>query len=151
MKVVINASFGGFGISLEALRRLVEKKSSLIRSLTPKKYYGGESLQYINKDRWQENWNKEFVDYEDLGDGMMAHPQAFNIFKEGMLYLLDDNIDEKALRTHNDLIELIETMGQNASGFHAKLKIVEIPDNISWYIDNYDGLERISEAHKSWY
>lgn len=31
-----------------------------------------------------------------------------------------------------------------------KLEIVEIPDDIDWYIDDYDGIETIHECHRSW-
>ena len=29
-------------------------------------------------------------------------------------------------------------------------KIIEIPDDIEWEIDNYDGIESIHEKHRSW-
>ena len=50
-----------------------------------------------------------------------------------------DEVDEKKLA------ELINTYGsEKCSGRSAKLKVVEIPDNITdWDIDEYDGIERI--------
>lgn len=48
-------------------------------------------------------------------------------------------------RTDSALIEMIEEKGSElVSGRCAKLKIVNIPDNITdWVIDEYDGIERI--------
>lgn len=48
-------------------------------------------------------------------------------------------------RTDSALIEMIEKKGSElVSGQCAKLKIVNIPDNITdWVIDEYDGIERI--------
>lgn len=54
-------------------------------------------------------------------------------------------------RTDPELIECIETLGEKANGKHASLEIVEIPDDVDWYIDDYDGIESIEEVHNSWY
>ncbi len=32
----------------------------------------------------------------------------------------------------------------------SKLQIVSIPDGVSFYIDDYDGMESIHEDHRSW-
>ena len=53
-------------------------------------------------------------------------------------------------RTDSKLIECVETLGEKADGLFARLKVVEIPDNINWYINNYDGMETVEEAHRSW-
>ena len=54
-------------------------------------------------------------------------------------------------RTHPPLIEAIEKIGvEKASGAHAKLAIVDIPDDIKWELDEYDGIETIHEQHRSW-
>ena len=54
------------------------------------------------------------------------------------------------LRTDPKLIECIETLGYQASGRFADLKVVEIPDDVEWEIDNYDGIETIHEVHRVW-
>lgn len=48
------------------------------------------------------------------------------------------------------LIEIIKEMGQDADGECARLKIVEIPDDVDWFIDEYDGLEHVAEKHRTW-
>lgn len=53
-------------------------------------------------------------------------------------------------RTDPLLIKVIEELGTKADDRYAKLRIVEIPDGISWYIHDYDGIESIEEAHRSW-
>ena len=54
-------------------------------------------------------------------------------------------------RTNPKLIECVEKLGgKKASGKLASLEIVEIPDNIEWYIDEYDGIEHIAEKHNTW-
>ena len=54
------------------------------------------------------------------------------------------------LRTDPKLIECVETLGEDANGRWAVLEVVEIPDNISWEIDEYDGVETIHETHRVW-
>lgn len=54
-------------------------------------------------------------------------------------------------RTDTRLIAAIEDVGAKAaSGDSAQLKIVEIPDNVEWEIDEYDGIETVREVSRSW-
>jgi hypothetical protein len=58
--------------------------------------------------------------------------------------------DSHSKRSDPDLIRVIETLGEKASGKCAKLEVIEIPDNVDWEIDDYDGIETIHEKHRSW-
>lgn len=48
------------------------------------------------------------------------------------------------------LIQVIEELGEEANDELSKLKIVEIPENVEYYIDDYDGIETIHEKHEEW-
>lgn len=48
------------------------------------------------------------------------------------------------------LVRVVEKMGKKAGGNHAELKIVEIPDDVDWVIEEYDGCEWVSEKHRIW-
>ena len=48
------------------------------------------------------------------------------------------------------LVQVVEELGEAADGDHAKLRIADVPDGIHWYIDEYDGSETVSEAHRTW-
>lgn len=48
------------------------------------------------------------------------------------------------------LVECVEKMGQEASGELAELQIVEIPDDVQWCIEEYDGIEWVAEQHRTW-
>ena len=48
------------------------------------------------------------------------------------------------------LIEIVEELGIKANGFCSELKIVEIPDDVEWIIEEYDGKEWIAEDHRRW-
>ena len=64
--------------------------------------------------------------------------------------LCNNNFEERLIldeehRFDPILIEVIEELGDDASGTGSELKVVEIPDDIAedYMIDNYDGFERL--------
>lgn len=61
-------------------------------------------------------------------------------------YLIEDDIS----RDDPVLISILEELGEDSWGGHAKLKIVEIPDDVDWVIEEYDGIEWVAEAHRIW-
>lgn len=63
----------------------------------------------------------------------------------------DSNFNESYIdRDDPDLIWVVEEMGILANGRFANLKIVEIPADVEWQIDEYDGLEWVAEKHRTW-
>lgn len=44
------------------------------------------------------------------------------------------------------LVEIVRGLGDDSP-----LKIVEVPDGVNWYIDDYDGSEWVAERHRRWY
>lgn len=54
-------------------------------------------------------------------------------------------------RTNPRLIAVVEKLGEEASsGAYAKLRVVEIPDDVKWKIEAFDGWETVEEVHRSW-
>jgi len=41
-------------------------------------------------------------------------------------------------------------LGAKANGHYSELKIVHVPDEVDWYISEYDGLEQVHEKHRTW-
>ena len=48
------------------------------------------------------------------------------------------------------LVVLVQEMGERANTPYSTLKVVEIPDDVDWYIAEYDGSEHIAEVHRTW-
>jgi len=48
------------------------------------------------------------------------------------------------------LITTVRRLGKNAAGEFAKLKIVEVPAGVEWYVEEYDGQEWVAEKHRTW-
>jgi len=69
-----------------------------------------------------------------------------DIYPEDLGY----NTEEK-MRADKTLIAAVEKVGlKESSGEYAELKIVEIPDDVEFTIEEYDGLEWIAEKHRTW-
>ena len=58
--------------------------------------------------------------------------------------------DDMVLRSHQDVVEVVELLGSLANGDHAELRVVEIPDDVQWHIAEYDGIEWVAEDHRTW-
>lgn len=58
--------------------------------------------------------------------------------------------DRDLERNDPDLIEVVKALGKAANGRAATLKIIEIPDDVEWQVEEYDGAEWIAEKHRVW-
>ncbi len=92
-KVVINANYGGFFLSDEALARIRELKG------------------YTSESEFRK---------------------------------------EELRRDDRDLVTAFEEMQEKAGGNWSELKIVEVPDDVEWEIQEYDGWEWVAEKHRTW-
>lgn len=48
------------------------------------------------------------------------------------------------------LVRVVEELQEEANGLYSELKIVEIPNDVEWQIEEYDGSEWIAEKHRIW-
>lgn len=53
-------------------------------------------------------------------------------------------------RNDPTLVAVVEKLGKEADGFCANLKVIEIPEDVNWQVEENDGLEWISEKHRTW-
>ena len=58
--------------------------------------------------------------------------------------------DRDIARDDAVLIALVQELGPAAWGDHARLKVVRIPADVSWCIEEYDGAEWVAEQHRRW-
>ena len=47
-------------------------------------------------------------------------------------------------------VALVKEMGEDANGNFSNLRVVKIPGDVEWAIDEYDGLECVAEKHRTW-
>ena len=141
MKVVINTCYGGFELSDEAIEMVMNRKGyGCYRYRRTKSSFDYEGVsEYTKCDKFSKN--DLFTHYlkEDLGDKINNIPNN--------VYWHYGNLE----RNDSDLVAVVEELGDKANGQFSKLKIVEVPDDINWEIDDYDGIESIHEVHRTWY
>ncbi len=90
-------------------------------------------LGHVGSLREEQQNDESYVDDKDWGD---YHHESYG---------RDINRDDPML------VQVIENFGSKAcSNRFSQLKIVEIPDNVGWWIHEYDGTEYIEEKHRSW-
>jgi hypothetical protein len=53
-------------------------------------------------------------------------------------------------RSDPRLVAAVEILGDRANGDCADLEVVEVPDDVWWIIQEYDGCEHIAEIHRIW-
>lgn len=142
-EVAINKCFGGFGISTKAMMLLIKMKAKCIEKIKIKDYYGGR------KDNdWKVKYKRDFENHKKLGNGFYVFDVCDVVTDKEFIYNFDGWYNHK-LRTDTDLIKVIKKLGKKANGRHANLIIVKIPKGKKWTIENYDGIETVEEAHKT--
>ncbi len=48
------------------------------------------------------------------------------------------------------LVQIVRDLGAKANGAYSDLHLVDIPADVEWQIDEYDGWEWIAEKHRTW-
>ena len=138
MKIAINKCYGGFSLSDKAIEMIMKRKGlKCYRYKQTKFNYSDGVDEYTRID---DNEPSSFVSYSTIDLGKTIG----NIPDENFWYYR--NLE----RTDKDLVSVIEELGNEASGQYGFVKVIDIPDDIDWEIDDYDGIETIHEKHRSW-
>jgi len=80
---------------------------------------------------------------KELGLSIRPHQQ-----KSGTV--ADYELPKSLKRDDPRLVEVVEKLGSKASGRGAQLKVVEVPEDVEWTVEEYDGLEHVAERHRTW-
>jgi len=59
-------------------------------------------------------------------------------------------IDHTIPRDDPALVSVVNQLADKANDAHAELKVVEIPADVKWQIDEEDGKEWVAERHRTW-
>jgi hypothetical protein len=145
MKIAVNKCFGGFGLSKLAVLRYAELEGFKLTGYRNKRDGTGKldfnSYERIDQTEAEDNgidlihWIKQ-----DLGEIISSEQ-----LNQGT-YFSERDINRNDLH----LVQVVEELGERASGRFGQIRLVEIPDDVEWEIDEYDGLETVHEKHRSW-
>lgn len=159
-KIVINKCFGGFSISPEIAIELFKIENKVDKVHIYCELDEDECNPIINGYRRIDNF--EFDEFGDFNNADVNRWSAYiTICDLGELVKykdLENNNSKYLLTAQQDvdredfnLINMIEKLGSNrCSGECAKLKIIEIPKEVEYEIQDYDGNEWIAEKHRTW-
>lgn len=139
MKLVINKCHGGFGLSHEATLAYLNK-CGIQFWVEPNEHSLVGSTYYLvpAEERIQGNP----VDWYSMTlEQRRAHNKAYS---KTVFYPSD------IARNDANLVSVVLELGEAANGRCAELKVVEIPDDVEWQIEEYDGLEWVAEKHRTW-
>jgi hypothetical protein len=81
------------------------------------------------------------------------HPGKWNDTYSYYMEFSEDEIprdDEVLVKIVEELSTNVNGIGGKADGRFSELKIVEVPDEVNWYIEEYDGKEWVAERHQTW-
>lgn len=123
-KVVINKCYGGFSLSDKGMLRLAELMG--FQAVKSSGHFG-------NSYSWIHPIYSGNINDIPTGD------------QEELIYVRDIPRDDE------NLVKVVEELGNEANGFCAELRIVEIPDDVNFEVEEYDGMEWIAETHRTWH
>ena len=139
-RIVINACYGGFGLSNDAILRYLELSgipvwSEINDGLIPFKYW----LVPPDGDRVSDPSSQEWASMS------MVERQSHNAkYSQQVFY------DKDVRRDDPYLVQTVLELGERANDRHSELKVVEVPADVDWVIEEYDGKEWVAEVHRTW-
>lgn len=101
-KVVLNTQYGGFDLSQAAYRFLINRGWKVVEP------------SRVSEDVDDVRLLVQYTDEHGDTKYALAMPH-----------------EDPRIRTHPDIVLLVERIGEKASGPHAQLAIVEVPDGVS--------------------
>lgn len=148
-KIVINACYGGFGLSPLATKELAKRRGRdcyfFSHDIRTGQYTPMTLEEAEEKDWWVAYSVSNPQDYR------LDQPDEDGLYKTANERYRAIAIDSRPFdRCAPDLVDVVESLGEKANGRHARLKIIEIPDDVNWEIDEYDGYEHVAEVHRTW-
>jgi hypothetical protein len=138
MKIVLNSCYGGFELSYKAVMRYAELKGFKLYAFIDDRN-NNVDLDY-----------KHFAPYNGKDKVFMVHYSKKPLNSDGT-YEEKSYFSERDIQRNDEtLVQVVMELGNQANGTCSDLRIVEIPDNIGWEIEDYDGKEWVSEKHRTW-
>lgn len=142
MNIVLNKCYGGFGLSYEGMMLYAKLKGIKLYPYTRKTNPDGS---YPKKDEWVEYKPPMKINLYIMYFTKQVEDINTHKWEHG-----DTLSDRDIERNDGCLVEVVKRLGKKANGECADLRIVEIPDDVEYEIEEYDGIETAEEPHRSW-
>jgi hypothetical protein len=160
MKIAINTEIGGFHLSYWAMKLLYWKKGSTVNLYQEERVYTLPIGITVYKEGYIEDGKIETSFFYKLSTdecNKFSRRIGAHYFETDVDSFSSDNFPSRVVSPYDfkrddpDIVEVIELLGDNSSDDPGDIKIVEIPEGTSWYIDEDDtGCEWVAETHRTW-
>jgi hypothetical protein len=134
-KIVINKCHGGFSLSGAGMLRYAALKGVMLYPEAGQfgyaTYWTGPKEERENQD----NFQSMSMDAR-IASNKRIETQTISCRN----FARDDPV----------LVQVVKELGAAADGACARLGITEIPDDVAWEIEEYDGKEWVAETHRTW-
>jgi len=153
-KIVINVQYGGFGLSPLALKRLAELQGRECYFFKKENLLKGPYIPITIEEATAELMFDAF-DIPNPNDVLPKQDNWWELSDEerrisNQKYKEHEINDRNLNRTDKHLVQVVKELKEKANGQCATLKIVDVPDNVEWEIEEYDGNEWVAEKHRRW-
>lgn len=140
-KVVINACYGGFGISHEGMLRYFALKGIEVWPECVDVFCNQKFYRYWTKAPEERPTKPGLEVFKWSIDDHVAYKNACNKVTLS---------SEEIMRDDPALVRIVEELGIAVNSRYSNLRVVEIPDDVLWQIDDYEGYEHVAEVHRRW-
>lgn len=139
------------GYDEEEEEELTEEQEEVFEALKGVRYivinerHGGFSLSRAGEIEYLTRAGIDFTLEDRVSrDDTVRFGQAIKLTSGNSFYSREISRDDPAL------VATVRALGVDADGDYANLKIVKIPGDVEWTIEEYDGLEWVAEKHRTW-
>ena len=144
MKILINTCYGGYSVSALAISETCKKKG-----IECYFFKGLERENPITLEEAGQRTSYAVYNVNNPLDYKLSERGDDGKYTEANKRAELISIDFE--RTDKDLIEVVKMLGKKANNRYSNLKIIEIPDDVEYIVEQYDGNEHIAEKHRTWY
>lgn len=147
MEVVLGNCVAGFQPSEKLCKKLKEDYNWNIY-LERKSFIEDDEAEEVNEH--EEYYGRE-EEIEAIRKQVYIHEDSGKSVEYFFFADTGGGETQKRLRTHEDLVEAVKELGDEATVNNKSANIAEIPPDIEWYItENEPGYEWIAEKHRTW-
>lgn len=99
--------------------------------------YGGFALSQKALNRLSELGSKYVSIFEEEDFNEVYYNDVFDTYSH-------------EFRTDEKVLQAVSELGEESWGTYSELKVIDIPDDVIWQIDEYGGMEEIREVSRRW-
>lgn len=140
-KVILNKCYGGFSLSEEAHRLYAMKKGFEVFAYKNDRYSAKNKQSYYKKLEKNEDALFKYYFTKDFGNNSVISSEDYAKYSFSL---------GAGDREDKTLIEVVEELGEKSNSPFSSLVVVEIPDDLEYVIDDYDGIETLHQKVQEW-